>query len=252
MDELYDAREITHQIRRTVVRGNSRKYYRRARPGRWYGGIATADCVGCNLKCVFCWSNKPRDNPDAIGQFYTPDEIYESLVRCAERSAYTVLRVSGNEPTVSREHILGLLRRVEGSEYRFILETNGILLDREFARLLKDFTRLSVRVSLKGSTGEEFSRLTGADPTGFDLQLEALRNLVTCGVTCHPAVMLSFSTERSFENLVSQLKKIHPRLASEVEKEYLILYPHVVERLRRVGLKPLVALSRNGLPRRLK
>jgi uncharacterized Fe-S cluster-containing radical SAM superfamily protein len=22
--------------------------------GRWYGGIATADCVGCNLRCVFC------------------------------------------------------------------------------------------------------------------------------------------------------------------------------------------------------
>ncbi|MEM4889814.1 MAG: molybdenum cofactor biosynthesis protein MoaA, partial [Thermosphaera sp.] len=32
-----------------------RRYYR-FRGGRWYGGIATGDVVGCNLRCKFCWS----------------------------------------------------------------------------------------------------------------------------------------------------------------------------------------------------
>ena len=252
MDRFYDPRELTQEISRVVVRGTSRKYYRRARPGRWYGGISTADCVGCNLKCVFCWSNKPRDNPRAIGQFYAPEEICESLVRCARTSGYTLLRVSGNEPTVSREHLLELLRLVEETKYRFILETNGILLDREYVGLLKDFTHLFVRVSLKGATRDEFSRLTGADPVGFDLQLEALRNLVAYGVSCHAAVMLSFSTEKSFARLVSRLKKIRPRLGSDIEREYVILYPHVVKRLKEAGLKPVVALNRNGSPRKVR
>jgi uncharacterized Fe-S cluster-containing radical SAM superfamily protein len=31
-----------------ICKGNKRKYYR-FRAGRFYGGIATADCMGCNM-----------------------------------------------------------------------------------------------------------------------------------------------------------------------------------------------------------
>ena len=41
-------------IENKVVKGELRKYYR-FRTDRWYGGIATADCVGCGLICKFCW-----------------------------------------------------------------------------------------------------------------------------------------------------------------------------------------------------
>lgn len=230
-----------------VVRGGWRKYYRTSRPGRWYGGISTADCVGCNLRCIFCWSNKPRDNPQSIGEFRSAEEIYESLTRCAGKFGYTLLRVSGNEPTLSREHILELLRLVDRSHYRFILETNGILVDEEFARLLKDFKNLWVRVSLKGTTHEEFSQLTGAEPASFNFQLDALRNLVKNGVRCTVAVMLSFSPKKTFENLKLLIQKINPQLASSIEEEYLFLYPHVVKRLERAELKPLVAFTPNGI-----
>ena len=251
MAELYDPRELTREIRKIVVRGGWRKYYRTSRPGRWYGGISTADCVGCNLRCIFCWSNKPRDNPESIGEFHSPEDIYAHLTRCAKKFGYRLLRVSGNEPTLSKEHLLKLLKLVERSPYRFILETNGILIDEDFAKLLKNFRNLRVRVSLKGTNSVEFSRLTGAEPAGFDLQLDALKNLIEHGVECSAAVMLSFSPRENLNNLRRKIEKIDPRLANSIEEEYIFLYPHVVKRLKAAGLKPLVAFTPNGIPSEL-
>ncbi|HDD64219.1 MAG TPA: radical SAM protein, partial [Thermoprotei archaeon] len=172
---MFNPIELTEKIRKLVVRGNMRKYYRVARGGRWYGGISTADCVGCNLKCVFCWSGRPRDRPDKVGRFYTPEQIFSALDRVARRRGYRLLRVSGNEPTIGKRHLLELLEFVEQSNYQFILETNGILIgyDKSYAKALSKYSRVHVRVSLKGTSEDEFSRLTGAKPEFFSYQLKA-------------------------------------------------------------------------------
>jgi hypothetical protein len=90
---------------------------------------------------------------------------------------------------------------------------------------------------LKGCTEEEFARLTGANPGGFHLQLNALRYLKKAGVSAHPAVMLSFSEREAVDQLYSLLWKMDPILHSEIEEEQVILYPHVEEKLKREGLK---------------
>ncbi|MEM3765766.1 MAG: hypothetical protein QXU46_01915 [Candidatus Bathyarchaeia archaeon] len=52
MAAFYDpvARHIAIEklVTRVGPEGMERKYYR-IRPARWYGGIVTADCVGCGL-----------------------------------------------------------------------------------------------------------------------------------------------------------------------------------------------------------
>jgi len=253
MVELYDPLKLSETVKRVVVRGVDRKYYRVARGGRWYGGIATCDCVGCNLRCVFCWSGYPRDHPEKCGKFYTPEQIFNALDKVAKRRNYRLLRISGNEPTIGREHLLRVLEYVEGTQYLFILETNGILIgaDKSYARDLSKFSKVHVRVSIKGSTPEEFSKLTGAVPEAFELQLKALENLLDYGVSCHPAVMLSFSTNDSIRSLMDKLKEIDPSLLEEFEEEYVFLYPHVVERLKRANIKPRIAYSPNKIPKEL-
>ena len=190
---------------------------------------------------------EPRDNP-TLGEMLSPEQVFAKLDRCAKKFGYRKIRVSGNEPTLAPDHLINLISLVEGAGYLFILETNGILIDRRLAERLARLGNVHVRVSLKGTDEREFSRLTGAVPEAFGLQLGALRNLLDAGVPCHPAVMLSFSPPDAVERLRERLVEIDRGLAGALEEEYVFLYPHIVERLRRAGLKPLVAFTPDGIP----
>jgi len=250
---LYDPLQLTREMEKIVVRGILKKYYRTGRLGRWYGGIASADCCGCNLRCVFCWSGVPRDNPERVGHFCSPEQVFSSLAACAKKFGYRQLRISGNEPTIGRDHLLRLLELIDQTTFRFILETNGILIgyDSDYARQLSKFKRVHVRVSIKGTNKDEFSSLTGATSEAFALQIKALENLFRAGVSSHPAVMLSFSPKENSTKLVNDLRKIDPGLAEDVEEEYVFLYPHVVSRLTRAGIKPRISYGPNEIPEEL-
>jgi len=235
---MFDPLLKAEEIRAKVVAGNKRRYYRRVRAGNWYGGIATADVCGCNLRCVFCWSNFPRDNPDKCGRFYSPEEIFNSLIACAKRKGYKQIRLSGNEPTLAKEHLLELLTLIDKTDYQFILETNGTLIDKNFAQELAKFHNLAVRVSIKGTNPDEFSLLTGAIPEGFNLQIEALRNLLSSDVECWPAVVLSFSPKENYQKFKKLIIEVSPKL--EIEEEYIFLLPHIKRRLAQAGIKPFI------------
>jgi uncharacterized Fe-S cluster-containing radical SAM superfamily protein len=248
----YDPVKLAEGLRQVVCSGRKRKYYR-FRGGRWYGGIATADCVGCNLRCVFCWGWQVRDNPARAGFWCSPEEVAGRLVGIARRRGYGQVRISGNEPTICREHLLEVLERLAGEGLTFILETNGILIghDASYARDLSRFDFVHVRVSLKGADPEEFHMLTGARPEAFELQLKALEHLLDYGVPAHPAVMLSFSEGWRVERLKERLAEIDRSLVAEFEEEYVFLYPHVVEQLRKHGLWPKVAYRPDSIPQEL-
>lgn len=230
--------------------GMERKYYR-IRPARWYGGIVTADCVGCGLLCRFCWvSDAVMNRPHDVGTFYTPRRVAESLVSLARKCRLDQLRLSGGEPTIGKEHLLKLLENLDGKGYRFILETNGIPIayDEGYAESLAKYNFIHVRVSLKGCNEEEFASLTGAKPEGFTLQLKALEKLAEAKVSCHPSVMASFSSQKSLQSLIKRIGQISPKLAEEIEIEELILYPHVVQRLRNYNLRYYTGYAPERVP----
>ena len=234
--------DLTEKV---VVKNNLRRYYRLSRFERWYGGISTAYSCGCNLRCAFCFSGYPRDHPESTGRFYSPEEVAKALIECAKKSTSEKLRVTGCEPTIGKEHLLNILELISSTPYLFILESNGILIGHDvgYARELSKFKNLYVRISLKGTNPQEFSMLTGAMPDAFSLQLQSLKNLVDAGIQCRAAVMLSFSPKENLAHLRKELNKIHPDLADNIEEEYVILYPPVVERLNKAGIRPLVGFK---------
>ena len=224
---------------RKRVGGDLKKYYR-FRHDRWYGGIITADCAGCGLTCKFCWIRRlDALEEGAGGEFLAPHEVTARMLKLLKEKGIRQVRISGGEPTLGREHLFQILKDLQNKRVRFILETNGILIgeDAAYAQELALYPFLHVRVSLKGCTEEEFARLTGADPSGFRLQLAALKNLLEAGVSSHPAVMLSFSSKEAVDHLYSTIWKIDPRMHSEVEREEVILYPHVLTKLKQAGLQ---------------
>lgn len=235
LELVLDPIELAEKMREVVGREEKRKYYR-FRPAPFYGGIATADCVGCCLRCLFCWSWHVLVEPEKVGRFYSPEEVARNLVSIARRKGFQQVRISGNEPTLHRSHLLRVLQLIP-KEIHFILETNGILLghDPSYAKDLSRFFNLFVRVSLKGACTEDFARLTQAKAESFVLQLKALENLAEAGVDCFPAVMANFSSEEEIKKLRQRLKEIRSDFA-DFEEEELILYPFVLEHLQEAHL----------------
>jgi uncharacterized Fe-S cluster-containing radical SAM superfamily protein len=245
---MFDAVRRTQQIAKIVCRDDSRKY-NRFRPAKFYGGIATADCVGCNLQCIFCWSYDSVIKPHAFGEFHSPEDVARKVVGIATKKGYRQVRISGGEPTLAKEHLLGVLHLIP-KDFRFILETNGILIghDDDYVRALSRYGNLYVRVSLKGTTEGEFSRFTGADPTGFDLQLKALENLIRAGVATHAAAMVSFSPPENIAALQLRLGRIAKEL-QKVEIEELVFFnPGVEERLKKAGVAYRTAYRPDKIP----
>lgn len=233
---MYDPVKRAEEMARIVCRGYLRKYYR-FRPARFYGGIATADCVGCCLRCIFCWSWHEVVRPGACGRFFSPEAVAGKLINIARKKGFDQVRISGNEPTISREHLLNVIEGIPGN-ILFILETNGVLIghDETYARDLARFKNLYVRVSFKGTTEEEFSALTGSKPEGFVLQLKALENLYRVGVEVRPAVMVSFSPADNIRAFKKRLAAIAPEL-EHIEIEELVLYRDIEKRLQKANMR---------------
>jgi uncharacterized Fe-S cluster-containing radical SAM superfamily protein len=105
---MYDPLELAQETAKIVCRGTARKYYR-FRPARFYGGIATADCLGCNLRCAFCWAWEQVHQVHRLGKFYEPLEVARRLGAIAREKGFFQVRPSGNEPTLGMPHLLEVL-----------------------------------------------------------------------------------------------------------------------------------------------
>jgi uncharacterized Fe-S cluster-containing radical SAM superfamily protein len=231
--------EIEKRVVQKRVGGDLRKYSRFRQDLR-HGGVLTADCVGCGLTCRFCWVRSESTlSGETAGDFLSPEQVAEKFLKMAHEKMIRQVRITGGEPAIGREHLIKVLNALQNKKIRFILETNGILIgaDESYAQELALFPFVHVRVSLKGCSEGEFARLTGADSKGFQWQLAALKNLVKAGVSTHAAVMSSFSGKESIDKLYGLIWKIDPRMHSEIEREEVILYPYVRERLKAAGLK---------------
>jgi len=189
-----------------VVRGNERKYYR-FRYTRYYGGIVTADTVGCNLLCAYCWNYFKNLRPEKYGEFYSSEEVANKLLEIAKAKGCYLFRISGAEPILgknSAKHVAEVISRV-GRD--FILETNGLMFGYS-PDLVDYFSGLSVvvRITVKG----------------WDER----------GIPFWVAVMYDVFGEEGVETLRKKLP-----IPCRIEYEYLEAYPFVLENLRKRGVR---------------
>ena len=190
-----------------------------------------------NLRCKFCFSDKPVWKPKKTGKLYSPQQVFDGLAKNARKYGHKLISASASEGTIGKGHLFELLDLVEQSEFIYIPETNGMTLgaDPEYCQQLAKYKRIHVRVSIKGSSPDEYFDLTGARPDSYWLPYEAMRNLIDAGVSCNACLMASFSSDEGIE----QVKRIftgaswHPWKSLEVET--ITLFPKVQERLRSMG-----------------
>lgn len=191
--------KLSIKIEKEVSKNTLKKYYR-FRKTQFYGGCATADCLGCNLRCAYCWAQKKVWKPERCGQFYTAREVAKRLISMN----LPLVRVSGGEPTIFKEHLLTLLALIP-ERITFILETNGILLDKEYVKEWSKFENIYVRVSLKGVDEETFEKITGAEGKFFLNQLHTLELLKKYGIRHRTAILYDLFTDPSESYLENTL-----------------------------------------------
>jgi uncharacterized Fe-S cluster-containing radical SAM superfamily protein len=66
----FDPVERAEEVEHLVLKDGKRLYYRfRAAP--YYGGIATADAIGCSFLCAYCWNYFRNLNPARFNKLYS-------------------------------------------------------------------------------------------------------------------------------------------------------------------------------------
>jgi len=237
----FDPLKRSEEIENQVTRDNKRLYYR-FRPAPYYGGIATADAVGCSFLCAYCWNYNRNLHPERFKEFYTPQQVADKLLHIAYKKSFRLFRISGAEPILGEKtftHLIEVLKLINQSkpDSLFILETNGFFLgyQTDLLNKFREFPNLKVRICLKGIDPNSFEHMTGVQKDFFRFPLIALKELEKLGVRTWPALMGDlFSREEinEFEKLLKE-SGIH----SQLELEYLEAYPFVLENMKKRKIK---------------
>ncbi|MHC4943202.1 MAG: radical SAM protein [Planctomycetota bacterium] len=237
----FDPLDLAKRTEEIVCEGDRRKYTKFSCQ-RFYGGITTGYTCGCNLRCIFCWVSWSRDFPERHGTLYSPKEVFQNLSKAARKKNVRQVRISGGESLIGRDHLLGLLERIEHSSFRvFILETNGILLGAEpdYVRELARFKKVHARIAIKAGTSEAYTRRTGATPESFGLPFKAIEHLLEADMSFHVAAMTGDPRIVTWDErnlLFQRLREIHPATLHHLEEEVVSPYHNAKERLQRAGM----------------
>ncbi len=129
----------------------------------------------CNLRCLHCYSRS--ENIEYGNELRTEEGI--ELIDDLARFGVPVILFSGGEPLMRRDFPL-LASHARERGMRVVLSTNGTLIDREMAKVLREIDLSYVGVSLDGmrETNDRFRGVKGA----FDAALRGIRNCQMEGI----------------------------------------------------------------------
>ncbi len=129
----------------------------------------------CNLKCVHCYAqSKDIEYENEL----TTQQGRELIDDLAQFGAPVIL-FSGGEPLM-RPDLPELAQYARSKGMRAVISTNGTLIDKKMAKVLKEIGLSYVGVSLDGmrETNDKFRGHKGA----FDLALQGMRNCLAEGI----------------------------------------------------------------------
>jgi uncharacterized Fe-S cluster-containing radical SAM superfamily protein len=231
------------EMMESLIMKDNKRLYHRFRAAPYYGGIATADAVGCSFLCAYCWNYGRNLNPSRYGTYLSSAEVASNLLSIARKKSFHLYRITGSEPILgnaSLKHLLNVLQMIfrEDPLGVFILETNGFILG--YKKVSADklaFKNIRIRVSLKGVDPESFEKISGAKKEFYYYPFAALKELEERGINVWPAVMIDFFNDDEIHKLKTILKEY--KIKSDLEFETLEDYPFVLEnlRIRHVTLK---------------
>ncbi|NJD77051.1 MAG: 12,18-didecarboxysiroheme deacetylase [Candidatus Methanoperedens sp.] len=129
----------------------------------------------CNLRCVHCYAQ----SKDIEYKNELTTQQGKDLIDDLSQFGAPVILFSGGEPLM-RQDLPELAQYARSKGMRAVISTNGTLIDKKMAKILKEIGLSYVGVSLDGmrETNDRFRGVNGA----FDLALQGMRNCLAEGI----------------------------------------------------------------------
>lgn len=138
----------------------------------------------CNLKCPFCHA-RPHTNQ---GQKFSEIIFNLSLLK---KWGIKDIVFSGGEPLL-RQDIGKILEASAAMGFNVDLCTNGTLVSKETAKLLKEFLS-EISISLNSANPETHNYICG-EPTAFKRTIEGIDHLINVGMEVHAIMVICDKT----------------------------------------------------------
>ena len=131
----------------------------------------------CNLCCGHCWISPgfSQNQQDSI-----PLDVLKNTLSEAKSLGLQSVKLTGGEPLLYRD-IRGLLQFLASEDLGILIETNGVLLDKNMVASLKDFNVDQVSVSLDAATEALHDEIRGVKGS-FRKVVKRLRRLSGLGL----------------------------------------------------------------------
>lgn len=133
----------------------------------------------CNLDCRMCFVRLSRSEMEKRGRLLSLDEWYE-IARKLKEAGTLFLLLTGGEPLLYPD-FTKLYLSLKKLGFILTINTNGTLIDDEFATMLSQNKPRRVNVTLYGSRADDYDKLCG-NHKGFDAAVNGIRLLHDNGI----------------------------------------------------------------------
>ena len=154
----------------------------------------------CNLRCKHCYNDSGAKRDGEL----TFEEIKKSVDTFAGIGVLNMV-LSGGEPLL-HPHIFDIIEYIRSKPMSCIIFTNGTLITEEVVKKFKEFSIVSVALSLDGATPETNDSFRGI-PGGFEKTVKAIKMLKEAGIPVRINVCLHKGILDEFDDLLSLFKK---------------------------------------------
>lgn len=144
----------------------------------------------CNLSCSHCFTAAGR----RPGSELSTDELRNLIDQLAELGPARAIGWTGGEPLLRADLVDLVAYAFERGKMRSGITTNGLLLDDDLARRLRDSGAYAIQISVDGSTAEGYVRMRGGKTEDFAKILGAMEAVRKAGLQLHLAMLLGKET----------------------------------------------------------
>jgi SynChlorMet cassette radical SAM/SPASM protein ScmF len=145
----------------------------------------------CNLCCKHCWVSPPYKEELGSGDEELSTGEIVDIVKAAKNLGLSCVKLTGGEPLL-RKGLGSFLEFCAGSDIEVWIETNGVLVTKDVAKMLKKFKVSLISISIDSASEEKHDFFRGRKGA-FRRTIEGIENLKDENIS--PQVIISLYKE---------------------------------------------------------